>query len=172
MVRLRFAGKCREGGFSLIELMTTIAIMAFLALLGAPLTRDWVDGTKQMQARNALLEGVGYARALALRNPLHLADDAPIALLRVSRGRAHIDLTGVGTAWQTDLPSSVNLKTAGKADFGSVDAFASSSDVFTCVAFNSRGVRLPAATDCLLPLTEERIAIGVRSKEPLYVEIL
>ena len=56
-------------GFSLIELMVTLAILAMLLLMAAPLAADWVHGARTLQARGTLVQGFENAKALALRNP-------------------------------------------------------------------------------------------------------
>lgn len=160
-------------GFTLIELMVTIAILALLLLLAMPFTRHWVDGVKQMRTRNLLVEGVGQARALALRNPdQRRADQAAVTLRRVD-GELRVLRGDAGEpAWAASLDPASTLKLAGRSDFGSLDAFRGSGDDFGCVAFNSRGTRLPDAEGCALVLTLERIAIGVGDQEPVYVELL
>jgi len=59
----------RAAGFTLIELMVTVAIMAVLALAGMPFAKSWMESNRQMQARNLLWEGIAQSRAVALRNP-------------------------------------------------------------------------------------------------------
>ena len=56
-------------GFTLIELMVTLAILAMLLLMAAPLAADWVHGARTLQARGTLVQGFENAKALALRNP-------------------------------------------------------------------------------------------------------
>jgi len=58
-----------QRGFTLIELMIVVAIVAVLALMAAPLTPDWVHGARTLQARGTLVQGFENAKALALRNP-------------------------------------------------------------------------------------------------------
>ena len=56
-------------GFTLIELIVTLAILAMLLLMAAPLAADWVHGARTLQARGTLVQGFENAKALALRNP-------------------------------------------------------------------------------------------------------
>ena len=56
-------------GFTLIELMVTLAILAMLLLMAAPLAADWVHGARTLQARGTLVQGFENAKAQALRNP-------------------------------------------------------------------------------------------------------
>lgn len=59
----------RQSGFTLVELMITIALLAFLLMLGNPLTATWTAGAQQQSAESLIREGIGRAKALALRNP-------------------------------------------------------------------------------------------------------
>ncbi len=71
-------------GFTLIELMVTIAIVAMLLALSGPLASDWVKSSQTHAARTQLIEGFDIAKALALRNPTNAALPAAAAGMRVS----------------------------------------------------------------------------------------
>lgn len=163
----------RAAGFTLFEAMVTIAILAFLLAVALPFTKGWIDGVRQMQARNRLLDGIGQARALALRNPASLAADRPVAMLRVADGEAQVVMPPANTpVWTTQLDEAVALSAVGKSGPASEHASARAAERFRCVAFNSRGVRVPDAGGCVLPLTIDRIAIGVGRLDPIHVELL
>jgi len=163
----------RATGFSLIELMVTLAVMAVLALAGVPFTLQWIDSNRQMQARNLLWEAVSQTRSLALRNPEHVTGAAVSARLQQS-GRSLQILRGDGTEvlWQGELPRGGEYRLVGAEDYADADALQSSADLLSCVAFDNRGRRLPAATSCTSGITHSRIAIGMNSQDPLYVDLL
>ena len=69
MVKRRGTPSRRPCGFSLIELMITVALVAVLAVAAMPFAQSWMDGNRQLQVHSRLLMGVAQARALALRNP-------------------------------------------------------------------------------------------------------
>lgn len=50
------AGWCRRGGFSFIELMFTLAIMAILAVVAVPMVQHSIERNKEFALRNALQE--------------------------------------------------------------------------------------------------------------------
>lgn len=163
----------RAAGFTLMELMVTIAIMAFLLLAGLPFMNAWVDGVRQMQARNQLLDGIGQARALALRNPASLAADQPVAMLRMVGREAQVVMSPAGTTvWTAQLHEAVVLNTVGKTAPSTRTLKHGNDARFRCVAFNSRGIRLPNASNCILPLTIDRIAIVAGKQDPIHVELL
>ena len=46
-------------GFTLIEMMITIGLVAFLLTLGVPLAREWVQSAHQRDAGGMLTEALG-----------------------------------------------------------------------------------------------------------------
>ena len=74
-----------ERGLTLIELMVTLAVLAFLMLLGVTLGSDWVHSARTQQARSDLEQGWGLAKALALRNPCQVVSEEASAYLQLSR---------------------------------------------------------------------------------------
>ena len=161
-----------SGGFTLIELAVTLGVMAFLLLVGMPFLSGWVDGVRQLRSRNQVLEGMGQVRALALRNPGALAEDRPVAMLRKVGDELQVVLAGnEAPVWSATLADRVRLVSTGARGIAEIDATGDGRP-FRCVAFNSRGMRLPAAATCVLSLGDGRIAVGVDGQEPVYVELL
>jgi type IV fimbrial biogenesis protein FimT len=61
-------GPARTGsGFSLIELMVTLAVLGALLMAVTPLVRDWMLDTEIRNAAESLSSGIGRARAEAVR---------------------------------------------------------------------------------------------------------
>lgn len=112
-------------GFTLIELMVTLAILAMLLLMAAPLAADWVHGARTLQARGTLVQGFENAKALALRNPCeapnatgaHAAalqaqtDGATVTLNVLAQGGSGCALLGArpNPQWTARLPDGVGL---------------------------------------------------------------
>ena len=71
-------------GFTLIELMVTLAILAMLLLMAAPLAADWVHGARTLQARGTLVQGFENAKALALRNPCAIDSGGTVVTFKAS----------------------------------------------------------------------------------------
>jgi len=137
-------------GFSLIELMVTLALMAFLLFLGAPLTSAWNDGAQQQTAASLLREGIGRAKAQALRNPGGVVNaeepaaalcqiDQTLSLHRINKpnsGTASVDCSSSATViWTAQLPSKATIKLSDDSNF-------------TCSAFNNRGLPITAGGTC------------------------
>lgn len=163
----------RVAGFSLIELMVTLAVMAVLAAAGTPFALSWMDSNRQMQARNLMWEAVAQSRALALRNPQQVVAGGTSARLKRD-GRALQVLRGDTdeVLWNGQLPRNVQIKLAGAADFADAGALGAAAGDLACVAFGNRGQRLPAAAACLSGVGYHRLAIGLNNQDPLYVDLL
>lgn len=163
----------RVAGFSLVELMVTLAVMAVLAAAGTPFAREWIDSNRQMQARNLMWEAVSQARSLALRNPAQATTGAVSARLqRDDRALQVLRADGTEVLWRGELPRNVQIKLTGAADFADADALSAAADDLACVAFGNRGQRLPAASSCLSGGSHQRLAIGLNNQDPLYVDLL
>jgi type IV fimbrial biogenesis protein FimT len=57
----------RQGGFSLIELMITIALVGILMVMGAPAFSDWIQSSQVRTAAESITNGLQLARAEAVR---------------------------------------------------------------------------------------------------------
>ncbi len=74
--------KC--SGFTLIELVVTLAIVAFLVLAVAPLASDWVYRSSTHAALTQVTQGFNVAKALALQNPNAVAVPTAAAGLKIT----------------------------------------------------------------------------------------
>ena len=154
----------RAAGFTLVEIAITLLIVAVLAAVAMPFTRDWLDANRQWQMVGRLNEGIGQARAVALRNPeallagnagspveaSRLMYDAGTHALRVVLRQPDGGWPAAGTApfWQSaPVTGSVALK-VGTADF-------------VCLGYDTRG-RPVGSDDCPLPAGTSRVVVGVK----------
>ncbi|WP_024889301.1 pilus assembly FimT family protein [Luteimonas huabeiensis] len=171
-------------GFTLVELMVTIAIVAMLLLVGLPFARSWIDGTRQLQAVGQLQEAVSQARAMALRNPSGLpatiaggtvrlelveADGARTLQVRVRDEDGDWPAQPVWTTGPLPHPD-LAFKLTGPAGFPDLATFRADGNAFSCVAFDSHGQRTDA-DGCALA-NQERVAIGIGDQALEYAELL
>lgn len=155
-------------GFTLVELMVTLAVAAVLLMVAAPFTLGWSDGQRQLRARAALAEATGAARAMALRNENGFAPGMPVACVRATEGpelevvvlaAGQRCLSGTAVRWSGALHPRVSLADATGA-------------AFVCVAYGSRGAHAdPAlAPECTLA-TRLSVVVG-DPREAVDVELL
>lgn len=154
----------RSQGFTLIELMITIAIFSLMVTMGAQLTTSWVNSAQQRDAAGLLKQGISRAKATALRNPGGALNSWPAAALCRSgqvlklysiSDQASINCSSTSNIlWQTNLPSAATLQAGG-------------TDI-SCVAFNSRGLPVNGSNAC----ATSTISVTVGSESAVDVEII
>ena len=144
-------------GFTLVELMVTLAVAAALLMVAAPFTLGWSDGQRQMRARAALAEATGTARALALRNPEGLAPGMPATCVRAAEG-AQVEVVVLAGGQRCLAATDVRWRAALHPRVSLADA---TGAAFVCVAYGSRGAHAdPAlAPECTLA-TRLSVAVG------------
>ncbi|QVL49323.1 MAG: prepilin-type N-terminal cleavage/methylation domain-containing protein [Thiocapsa sp.] len=69
----------KRDGFTLVEMMVTLAIIAFLGLTAVPLTQRLIHSAQVDTADAQLMQAIAVARSLAMRNPGGLTDGTPAA---------------------------------------------------------------------------------------------
>lgn len=71
----------RSRGFSLIELLVVLVVVAFLAFLTAPLATSWIRNAQLEKDFAGVQRALGAAKALAMRNSAGIAaaDNTPAA---------------------------------------------------------------------------------------------
>ncbi len=126
-----------EHGFSLIELMMILAIMALLATAAAPLTGGWVKDADLTKVRGSLTQAVGRAKAASLRNFRGAQSNAPVAAICIANNTVTVRegtsanapscSSNTGTVvWQDPLDSDVTITSGGSA--------------VSCLCFDNRGL--------------------------------
>lgn len=152
----------RAKGFTLIELMITIAIFGILLAIGAPFTKAWSDSAKQREAAGVLKQGISRAKATALRNPEGARDETAAAALcrsgqtlKLFKMATSVDCSSSATPlWTAQLPNSIGVTASG-------------ADV-ACVAFNSRGLPVVGGSAC----TTSSIDVTAGSESAFNVPII
>jgi len=81
---LVIAMRASNGGFTLVELMVTTALVGILVLAAVPLATNWVYSSQTHTARTQLIEAYSLAKSLALQNPNFIALPAAAAGLSVT----------------------------------------------------------------------------------------
>lgn len=153
----------RQRGFSLIELMVTLAVLGILLVVGVPLTKAWSDSAYQREAAGLLQQGVSRAKATALRNEGGVQSSAPAAVLcysnqvlklfTLTKGQS-IDCSSTSDSlWSATLPGTTGVKSQGNN--------------FTCVAFDNRGL---VVTGTACSTTTLQVTVG--SESALDVQLI
>lgn len=136
----------RLKGFSLIELMVGIAIMAVVMASSVSLGGGWVDESRVTDARSQMRLAYSKARAYALRNSNAVTTAS--AWMCLNNGVVYVyesttaKPTGpttcgdAGSVWHADLAGGTTTKVE--------MALAANSTAFSCLGFSNRGLPVGA----------------------------
>lgn len=136
-----------RNGFTLIELMITIAILAILIMLGSSLTSAWVTRNQVDSASSALKSAVLVAKATAMRNSVNQISSNPAVSVCINNTtnsinviRAEINTTDVCLLPSDSTPSGNLLLQSNPIASGIV--IKQGTSTLTCMVFNSQGLLL------------------------------
>lgn len=131
--------RTRQNGFSLAELMITVAIVAIIASVALPRFNDLIVQTRLSSQANELVAAVSLARTAAIET----GEGGGLC-------PANADQTGCGGSWQNGWVAWADRNGNGSADVGEVLSVGSISDQDTLAGlaelrFDGRGRRaIPA----------------------------
>jgi len=129
--------KSGSSGFSLIELLIGIAIMAILAGLAMPSFQAWLQNTQIRNAAESIQNGLQRARAEA-----------------VGRNTNVEFVLGAGSSWVVQLPDGTNIESR-PSNEGSRDVTVAVTPLgATTVTFNNFGGVLANNADASVPFTQ------------------
>lgn len=139
-------------GFTLIEMMVVVAIVAILSAIGAPMLQDWITSQQVKAKSDAILNGMQLARAEAIKRNTRvqftLAADSSWSIGCVS---VVADADGDGVP---ECPGTIQSKSASEA--GNVDLLTLLPIGATQATFNGVGT-LSANADASASLAQVEI---------------
>ena len=152
----------RLKGFSLIELMVGIAIMAVVMASSVSLGGGWVDESRVTDARSQLRLAYSKARAYALRNSNAVTTASTWMCLNSGVVYVYQSTTAkptgpttcgdAGSVWHADLAGGTTTKVE--------MALAANSTAFSCLGFSNRG----------LPVSSTLTGSACTTAQTLYVK--
>lgn len=155
----------RSKGYTLIELMTVLAITAILIASTVPLGAYWIERANLAESTGELTHSFGKAIATALKNQHALDPADAIAAICISNTNELTILesqattalncsTGMGDKlWTADLPKGIDIT--------------SNNTAVSCMCFTSNGFLTNSAANCSGCITSNtlNLAIGDRSEK-------
>ncbi|CAD5108228.1 pilus assembly FimT family protein [Zestomonas carbonaria] len=126
----------RHAGFSLVELMIVVTLLGVLLMVAAPFTAAWSDSAQVRDAEGLLNQGIGRAKAAALRNRHGMIDDQPSALLCLDGDK----MLSLHEAAGTGSPASCDAPRQWSAQLPQRVAVQSGGSDFACLGFDARAM--------------------------------
>lgn len=137
----------KGSGYTLIEVLITIAIIAVLALVAIPITGRWVQSADLEKTEAVLIEAVGRAKASGLRNVSGATGDgyaSIVCISTISNTLTVMESTSATAAtcavnntatklWQTKLDDDVVIEDG-------------SSNAVSCLCSNNKGILVKPGT--------------------------
>jgi type IV pilus assembly protein PilA len=71
----------KQNGFTLIEVLIVISILALIMLVAAPFSGSWVRDARLLETEGQLTQAMGRAKAAALRNGMGAMDANPVVAI-------------------------------------------------------------------------------------------
>jgi type IV fimbrial biogenesis protein FimT len=148
--------KPKQLGFTLIELMIVVSIIAILAALGMPSYQAWIENTKIRSGAASILNGIQKARAFAVQN----------------NTQVRFTLVGTNSAWSVGCvntvvcPDPIEARASSDGSSTSVTVTPTPSAV-TTITFSNLGI---ANTGGLTQVDVDTTAIS-SGKRPLSIRI-
>jgi type IV fimbrial biogenesis protein FimT len=148
----------RTAGFTLIEMLVTITLMALLMALAMPSMSAWVRNTKVRTVSNALQDGLRQSQAEALRRSRQVV----FSLTNSSAPQTSLTAVANGSNWSINtVPSMTAGETSTFIEAGVLSAVGSGVQIAgpAAICFNSIGRLVANASSgvtgatCTLPTT-------------------
>lgn len=161
----------RQRGFTLIEVLITVALVGIIAVVASPLTGSIMSGSRISEAEGVLNQAVGKAKAIALRNHMGAMSDAPVAAVCISNtnqltveqgdsGTSPSCSTGDGSiVWTAQMNSDVAIKTSESG----------APSVVSCMCFSNKALLTSSSCSGCISNTNFQLSIG--SQPPELVSI-
>jgi len=113
-----------KSGFTLVELMVVISILAILALITVPSYMSWMPSYRLKGAARDMISNLQLAKLEAIK--------------RNTTCTVNIDVGG--NAYNLQLPDSTIIKTVSLGDYGSGITFTNTGNISNAITFSSRGI--------------------------------
>lgn len=139
----------RQAGFTLVELMITVAVIGALLLASANLTGTWIDRSKVNSAQASFEAAITQAKALALRNAGNQLSDTPAVSVCIDNDNDRINIIqlGMNAANLCDIAGNTLLQ---KYSIAPGIYFKQLNNNVECLVINSLGMLIyPAGSACI-----------------------
>lgn len=136
----------RHLGFTIVELLIVLALIATLALATVPLGNTWTSSAESVNTRGVLTQAISRAKSTSMRNGNKITEtNAPVAVclnpgaveVREASGTvtsAHCNSGGGNVIWRGRIGTNLTIKV--------------NNQVFSCLCISTKGLPITTPSSC------------------------
>jgi|GEM_PF-1611294 len=133
-------------GFTLVEVLIVVALIATLAMAVVPLGNSWTSSAESVNTKGVLSQAISRAKSTALRNGNKIAENNAVTAVCVSSGKvevheasgtvtsAHCSSGGGSTTWSNKIGTNLTIKNNGTT--------------LSCMCFSTKGLLVTTPSNC------------------------
>ena len=131
-------------GFTLVEIMIAITLVAILAMVGAPLTNSWSTSADMVTAKGVLRQAITRAKTVAVRNEFGLTENKSAAAICIASDKK-IEVRRANNSNNSASCNTNGGTVVWKASISQTLAVKRGTTAFSCACFDNKGQILTSA---------------------------
>lgn len=133
-------------GFTLVEILIAVALIATLAFAVVPLGTSWTTSAESVNTKGVLSQAISRAKSTALRNGNKISETNAVTAVCLSSGKvevreasgtvtsAHCASNGGSATWSNKIGTTLTIKNNNQA--------------LSCMCFSSKGLLITTPSNC------------------------
>jgi prepilin-type N-terminal cleavage/methylation domain-containing protein len=133
-------------GFTLVEILIAVALIATLAFAVVPLGTSWTTSAESVNTKGVLSQAISRAKSTALRNGNKISETNAVTAVCLSSGKvevreasgtvtsAHCASNGGSATWSNKIGTTLTIKNNNQA--------------LSCMCFSSKGLLVTTPSNC------------------------
>ncbi|MFO1369884.1 MAG: prepilin-type N-terminal cleavage/methylation domain-containing protein [Marinagarivorans sp.] len=133
-------------GFTLVEILIAVALIATLAFAVVPLGTSWTTSAESVNTKGVLSQAISRAKSTALRNGNKISETNAVTAVCLSSGKvevreasgtvtsAHCASNGGSATWSNKIGTTLTIK--------------NNSQALSCMCFSSKGLLVTTPSNC------------------------
>lgn len=152
-------------GFTLVEVMVVVTLVAILCVAGSPFTRAWTTNSEIVTAKGVLSQAVSRAKSLAMRNQLGIDTGQSAAAICLDSNKK-LEVRYASVTGTSNVNCNVNVGTVNwKSSVSTNITLKNSSNTLSCLCFDSKGQPNNTASGCTSCASSTTITISASGVE-------
>lgn len=133
-------------GFTLVEILIALALIATLAFAVVPLGSSWTSSAESVNTKGVLSQAISRAKSQALRNGNKISETNAVTAVCVTSGKvevreasgavssAHCAANGGTATWSNKIGTTLSIK--------------NNSQTLSCMCFSTKGLLVTTPSNC------------------------